>query len=194
MPIQRALLSVSDKTGIVDFARALVDRGVQLLSTGGTYRALRQADVAVATVESYTESPEIMDGRVKTLHPRIHGALLAREGIDDADLTRIGGHSIELVAVNLYPFEQTLKQPGVGFDDLIEKIDIGGPSMLRSAAKNHKRVTVVCDTADYTRLIEELDTNAGEISASTRRRLAAKVFAHTSGYDRAISDWLESSG
>ena len=192
MPIQRALLTVSDKTGITDFARSLVSRGVELLSTGGTYRALADADIPVSTVESYTESPEIMDGRVKTLHPRIHGALLARAGTDDSDLAKIGAQPIELVAVNLYPFKQTLARTEATFEDLIENIDIGGPSMLRSAAKNHGRVTVVCDVGDYAAVLSELDRNNGEVSAVMRRRLAAKVFAHTSGYDRAIAEWLAS--
>src|SRR5512147_1444588 len=147
MPIRRALLSVSDKTGLVELAQALALRGVELLSTGGTHTALVDAKIPVRTVESYTGSPEVMDGRVKTLHPRVHGGLLAREGTDDADLERLGGGFIDLVVVNLYPFEQTLAKGGASFEALIEKIDIGGPSMLRSSAKNHHRVTVLCDPA-----------------------------------------------
>src|SRR6478735_9511394 len=145
MPIRRALLSVSDKSGLVEFARALSARGVTLLSTGGTFAALHKAGIPVQPVESYTGSPEVMDGRVKTLHPRVHGGLLARSGTDDADLERIGAKPIDLVVVNLYPFEETLAKPNTPFEDLIENIDIGGPSMLRSAAKNHDRVVVLCD-------------------------------------------------
>jgi phosphoribosylaminoimidazolecarboxamide formyltransferase / IMP cyclohydrolase len=189
MPIRRALLSVSDKTGLLDFARALSRRDVHLLSTGGTYRALQEAGIPVDTVESYTGSPEVMDGRVKTLHPRVHGAILAREGTDDADLERIGARLIDLVVVNLYPFEQTLERGGSSFAELVENIDIGGPSMLRSSAKNHERVGVVCDPADYARVLAEL-ASGGEINRETRRWLAAKAFAHTAAYDAAISGWL----
>lgn len=192
MPIQRALLSVSDKTGLIDFARRLQQRGVTLLSTGGTHRALADAGIAVETVESYTGSPEVMDGRVKTLHPRVHGALLARLGRDDGDLERIGARPIDLVAVNLYPFEKTLATAGATYAELVENIDIGGPSMLRSAAKNHERVTVVCDPADYDRVIAELEEH-GDVRPETRKRLAAKVYARTSAYDGAIARWLESA-
>lgn len=190
MPIRRALLSVSDKTGLVDFARALHGRGVVLLSTGGTYKALADAGIPVVAVDKYTESPEVMDGRVKTLHPRIHGGLLARENHDEADLQRLGAGFIDLVVVNLYPFEQTLKRPGARYDELVENIDIGGPSMLRSAAKNHARVTVVCDTRDYALVLSELTANGGEVTAATKRKLAAKVFAHTASYDGMIAEWL----
>ena len=193
MPIRRALISVSDKAGIVDFGKDLVKRNVELLSTGGTYRALEEAGIAVGTVESYTESPEVMDGRVKTLHPRVHGGILARGGKDDADLERIGARPIDMVVVNLYPFKQTLAKPDATFEQLIENIDIGGPSMLRSAAKNHARVTVVCDPADYPRVLEEIDAT-GSVSAETRERLAAKAFAHTAAYDSAISGWLSQRG
>jgi phosphoribosylaminoimidazolecarboxamide formyltransferase/IMP cyclohydrolase len=192
MPVRRALLSVSDKTGLIELARALTARGVTLLSTGGTYRALAGARIAVSTVESYTGSPEVMSGRVKTLHPRVHGGILAREGSDDADLERIGGKFIDLVAVNLYPFEQTLENPEATFEELIENIDIGGPSMLRSAAKNHERVAVLCDPSDYAPVVKELEQH-GDISALTRRRLAAKAFSHTAAYDAAISAWLNRS-
>jgi phosphoribosylaminoimidazolecarboxamide formyltransferase / IMP cyclohydrolase len=193
MPIRRALLSVSDKTGLVDFARALSARDVALLSTGGTFAALKAAGVPVETVESYTGSPEVMEGRVKTLHPRVHGALLARPGVDDADLERIGARPIDLVVVNLYPFEQTLKKAGASFEELIENIDIGGPSMLRSAAKNHARVTVICDPADYARVLEAIERQ-GEVPGELREELAAKVFAHTSAYDAAIGAWLSTRG
>jgi phosphoribosylaminoimidazolecarboxamide formyltransferase/IMP cyclohydrolase len=202
MKIRRALLSVSDKTGLIVFARALAERGVFLLSTGNTFRALREAGIEAQTVESYTGSPEVMNGRVKTLHPRVHGAILARSGVDDADLERIGALPIDLVAVNLYPFEKTLAEqkilaeqkalagPGSSLELLIENIDIGGPCMLRAAAKNHDRVSVVCDQEDYARVIRELDENAGEVPRETRRRLAAKAFAHTAAYDTAIAEWL----
>lgn len=189
MPIRRALLSVSDKTGVVDLGRALSDRGVVVLSTGGTFAALKAAHVPVQPVEVYTGSPEVMGGRVKTLHPRVHGGILARAGVDDADLARIGAEWIDLVAVNLYPFEQTLAAPGASFADLIENIDIGGPSMLRSAAKNHQRVTVLCDPADYGPVLEELARD-GDVSGVTREKLAAKAFTRTAAYDAAISRWL----
>jgi phosphoribosylaminoimidazolecarboxamide formyltransferase/IMP cyclohydrolase len=188
MKVQTALLSVSDKTGLVDFAQGLVALGLELLSTGGTHRALVEAGVTVSAVEEYTGSPEVMDGRVKTLHPRVHGGLLARAGKDEADLERLGGHFIDLVAVNLYPFEKTLEKQSATFSELIENIDIGGPSMLRSAAKNHERVTVVCDVADYALVLEEIKD--GGVRPETRRRLAAKVFAHTAAYDSAIAKWL----
>jgi phosphoribosylaminoimidazolecarboxamide formyltransferase / IMP cyclohydrolase len=189
MPIRRALLSVSDKTGLVDFARALTKMGAELLSTGGTFAALEKAGIPVSTVESYTGSPEVMDGRVKTLHPRVHGGLLGRENKDEGDLARLGASFIDLVVVNLYPFEQTLAKGNASFEELIENIDIGGPSMLRSAAKNHARVTVVCDPADYAVVLGELTSN-GETTKETRRRLAGKVFAHTAAYDGAISGWM----
>jgi phosphoribosylaminoimidazolecarboxamide formyltransferase / IMP cyclohydrolase len=189
MAIRTALLSVSDKTGLVDFARGLSTLGVRLLSTGGTYKSLVDAGIAVDSVESYTGSPEVMDGRVKTLHPRVHGGLLARAGKDEADLERIGATFIDLVAVNLYPFEKTLKKPNATFAELIENIDIGGPSMLRSAAKNHDRVAVVCDSADYALVLEEI-REGGAVRPETRRRLAGKVFAHTAAYDSAIAKWL----
>jgi len=189
MTIRRALISVSDKTGLIELARALAVRGVELLSTGGTQKALAEAGIPVIAVETYTGSPEVMAGRVKTLHPRVHGGLLGREGLDDADLERIGGSYIDLVVVNLYPFEQTLAKPGATEEELIENIDIGGPSMLRSAAKNHHRVTVVCDPNDYSRVLSEVQS-AGDTTIETRRSLAAKVFAHTSAYDGMITSWL----
>lgn len=189
MPIRRALLSVSDKTGLVSFARALADRGVELLSTGGTYASLEQAGIPVVAVDSYTGSPEVMAGRVKTLHPKIHGGILAREGTDEADLEKLGAGFIDLVVVNLYPFEQTLKNPDSTTPELIEKIDIGGPSMVRSAAKNHARVAIVCDPSDYGPVLEEIEKN-GELSLETRRQLAGKAFAQTAAYDAAISGWM----
>jgi phosphoribosylaminoimidazolecarboxamide formyltransferase / IMP cyclohydrolase len=189
MPIRSAVLSVSDKTGLMSFAKALAARGVTMISTGGTYSTLKAGGVPVESVESYTGSPEVMSGRVKTLHPRIHGGILARAGLDDSDLERLGGRAIDLVVVNLYPFEQTLAKPGTSYETLIENIDIGGPSMLRSAAKNHERVTVVCDPADYRVILDEIARD-GEVGRATRERLAAKAFAHTAAYDAAISGWL----
>jgi phosphoribosylaminoimidazolecarboxamide formyltransferase / IMP cyclohydrolase len=191
MAIQCALVSVSDKTGLVPFAEALARRGVTLLSTGGTYKTLRDAGIAVTTVEAYTGSPEVMDGRVKTLHPRVHGGILMRGERDVADLERIGGRPIDLVVVNLYPFEKTLVRAGSSHEEIIENIDIGGPSMVRSAAKNHARVAVVCDPADYESVLAEM-SGQGEVSLSTRKQLAAKAFAHTAAYDGAISGYLSS--
>jgi phosphoribosylaminoimidazolecarboxamide formyltransferase / IMP cyclohydrolase len=192
--IQRALISVSDKTGLVEFAKNLAQRGVVLLSTGGTFQKLEAAGVPVQTVESYTGSPEVMDGRVKTLHPKVHGGLLARRGHDEADMQRIGAEYIDLVIVNLYPFEQTLRKNPDDYAGLVENIDIGGPSMLRSAAKNHARVTVVCESADYGTVLAEMDANDGEVTFATRQRLAAKVFAHTAAYDGMIASWLGAQG
>ncbi|MBS2019054.1 MAG: bifunctional phosphoribosylaminoimidazolecarboxamide formyltransferase/IMP cyclohydrolase, partial [Deltaproteobacteria bacterium] len=189
MPIRTALLSVSDKTGLLRFASALSKRGVTLLSSGGTAKALAAEGVPVETVESYTGSPEVMGGRVKTLHPRVHGGILARSGTDDADLERLGAKPIDIVVVNLYPFEKVAANPAASFEELIENIDIGGPSMVRSAAKNHARVAIVCDPADYDRVLAEIEKD-GEVSLQTRRELAAKAFAHTAAYDAAISGVL----
>lgn len=186
--VRTALLSVSDKTGLVRFAAELAKRGVTLLSSGGTAAALAKEGIPVETVESYTGSPEVMGGRVKTLHPRVHGGILARAGTDEADLERLGARFIDLVVVNLYPFEKTAADPKASFEDLVENIDIGGPSMVRSAAKNHARVTIVCDPADYDRILEEM--GRGEITQATRTELAAKAFAHTAAYDAAISATL----
>lgn len=186
MPTRTALLSVSDKTGLLGFASALAKRGVTLLSSGGTAKALVAEGIPVQTVEDYTGSPEVMGGRVKTLHPRVHGGILAREGTDDQDLARLGAKPIDLVVVNLYPFEKVAANPLASRDELIENIDIGGPSMVRSAAKNHARVAVVCDPNDYERVLAEIEKD-GEVSLATRRELAAKAFAHTAAYDAAIS-------
>jgi phosphoribosylaminoimidazolecarboxamide formyltransferase/IMP cyclohydrolase len=190
--IRCALLSVSDKTGLIPLAQALAARGVELLSTGGTHRALLAAGVPVTAVDTYTGSPEVMDGRVKTLHPRVHGGILMRGSIDDADLDRLGGRPIDLVVVNLYPFAETLAKPGASHDDIIENIDIGGPAMVRSAAKNHARVAVLTDPSDYAVLLAELEAS-GEVSLPTRRRLAAKAFAHTAAYDGLVAGYLSSS-
>jgi len=189
MPIRTALLSVSDKSGLVAFAEALVGQGIRVLSSGGTAKALAEAAIPVETVESYTGSPEVMGGRVKTLHPRVHGGILARGDRDAGDLARLGARAIDLVAVNLYPFERTMVDPAATQEQIIENIDIGGPSMIRSAAKNHERVTVVCDAADYARVLDEIG-RTGDTTLRTRTELAAKAFAHTAAYDAAISGYL----
>jgi phosphoribosylaminoimidazolecarboxamide formyltransferase/IMP cyclohydrolase len=189
MPIRTAVLSVSDKSGLVSFARALAERGVRLLSSGGTAKELTAHGLGVETVEEYTGSPEVMGGRVKTLHPRVHGGILSRGERDRRDLERLGASEIDLVVVNLYPFERVAADPAATRDEVIENIDIGGPSMLRSAAKNHQRVTVVCDPADYDRVADELARH-GDTTAPTRAELAAKAFAHTAAYDAAISGVL----
>ena len=189
MPIRTALLSVSDKTGLLRFADALAKKGVTLLSSGGTAKALAAEGIPVETVEGYTGSPEVMGGRVKTLHPRVHGGILAREGTDDQDLAKIGARFIDLVVVNLYPFEKVAENPLAAYDELIENIDIGGPSMVRSAAKNHARVAIVCDPSDYDKVLAEID-DSGEVTMPTRRLLAAKAFSHTAAYDAAISGVL----
>ncbi len=188
IPVRRALLSVSDKTGLIDFARALAARDIELLSTGGTARALREAGLEVIEVAEYTGAPEIMDGRVKTLHPRIHGGILGRRGTDDAVMREHGITPIDLVVVNLYPFRETVARPDVSRAEAIEQIDIGGPAMVRAAAKNQQDVAVVTDPEDYAALRAEIDN--GGVAAATRRRLALKAFRHTSAYDGAIADWL----
>lgn len=193
MPVRTALISVSDKTGLVPFARALAAKGVTILSSGGTAKALADEGIPVETVESYTGSPEVMDGRVKTLHPRVHGGILSRGERDLADLERLGARPIDLVVVNLYPFERVAASPDATHDTIVENIDIGGPSMVRSAAKNHARVAVVCDPVDYERVLTEISA-IGEISAATRAELAAKAFASTAAYDAAISGYLSSRG
>ena len=191
MKVRRALLSVSDKSGIVELARALAAAGVELLSTGGTARLLQKEGVQATEVSAYTGFPEMLDGRVKTLHPRIHGGLLARR--DDAGhmaaLEAAGIGTIDLLVVNLYPFAATVADPDARFDDAIENIDIGGPAMLRSAAKNHASVAVLVDPADYGRVLAEIQAS-GAVSDATRFGLAAKVFAHTAAYDGAIANYL----
>ncbi len=188
MPIRTALVSVSDKAGLVPFARRLAAKGVRILSSGGTAKALAAEGVPVETVESYTGSPEVMDGRVKTLHPRVHGGILARGEQDAADLATLGAQLIDLVVVNLYPFERTVAS-GAPHDAVVENIDIGGPSTVRSAAKNHARVAVVCDPADYDAVGDALE-GTGEVPGELRARLAAKAFAHTAAYDGAIAAYL----
>src|ERR1700689_1791272 len=193
MTVRVALVSVSDKTNLIPFARALAAKGISILSSGGTAKALSAEGIPVETVEAYTGSPEVMDGRVKTLHPRVHGGILSRGERDQGDLERLGAHAIDLVVVNLYPFEHVAADPGSTHEHIVENIDIGGPSMVRSAAKNHARVTVVCDPADYERVLAELVAH-GDTTPETRAELAAKAFAHTAAYDAAISAYLSSRG
>ncbi|RCX26206.1 bifunctional phosphoribosylaminoimidazolecarboxamide formyltransferase/IMP cyclohydrolase [Thioalbus denitrificans] len=193
-PIRRALISVSDKTGVVDFARRLQERGVEILSTGGTARLLAENGIPVVEVSDHTGFPEMMDGRVKTLHPKVHGGILGRRGVDEAVMEQHGIPPIDLVAVNLYPFEQTVARPGCDLPTAIENIDIGGPTMLRAAAKNHAAVTVVVDAADYDRVLEEMGANDGAVSSATRFDLAVKTFEHTAAYDGAIANYLGTIG
>jgi len=187
--IRRALVSVSDKAGVTELAAALHEAGIELLSTGGTARLLRDAGLAVRDVSSYTGFPEIMDGRVKTLHPRVHGGLLGRRGIDDAVMAEYGIEPIDLLVINLYPFAATIAKPGCSYDDAVENIDIGGPAMLRAAAKNHAHVAVLVDPADYPGALAEIRA-AGELSLATRQRLAAKAYGHTAAYDAMVADYL----
>ncbi len=191
-PVAQALLSVSDKTGLVEFARGLAARGVRLLSTGGTARALSDAGLAVTDVGTYTGFPEMLDGRVKTLHPKVHGGILARRDLPDhvAALAAHGIPTIDLVVVNLYPFRETVAKPGCTLEDAIENIDIGGPSMVRAAAKNWPHVGVVVDPADYAAVLAELREGGGALGDDTRYRLMCKAFAHTAAYDGAIANWL----
>jgi len=190
MTIRRALLSVSNKDGLLEFAQALHKRGVAMLSTGGTATLLERAGVPVTQVSSHTGFPEIMDGRVKTLHPKIHGGLLGRRNVDDAVMRQHGIEPIDLAVVNLYPFAATIAKPGCSYEDAIENIDIGGPAMVRAAAKNHDRVAVIVDPADYPAILEELTRSDGALSEATRKRLAAKAFAHTASYDSAVASYL----
>jgi phosphoribosylaminoimidazolecarboxamide formyltransferase/IMP cyclohydrolase len=188
--IQRALISVSDKTGVVEFARQLAAQGVEILSTGGTAKLLRDNSIPVREVSDYTGFPEMMDGRIKTLHPKIHGGLLARRGVDDEVMAQHGIAAIDLVVVNLYPFAQTVARPDCDLATAIENIDIGGPTMLRAAAKNHSAVTVVVDSTDYSPVLGEMRANHGAVDPATRFRLAMKAFEHTAQYDGAIANYL----
>ncbi|MDI3260802.1 MAG: bifunctional phosphoribosylaminoimidazolecarboxamide formyltransferase/IMP cyclohydrolase [Sinobacteraceae bacterium] len=187
---RRALLSLSDKTGVVPFAAELAAQNIELISTGGTFRALRDAGLPVREVTELTGFPEIMDGRVKTLHPKIHGGILGRRGLDDAVMHELGIAPIDLVVVNLYPFERTVAEPQVAFADAVENIDIGGPALLRAAAKNHAHVAVVVDPADYATILGALRN--GGITPAQQRHLATKAFAHTARYDAAIAAYLSS--
>ncbi|MBU6953902.1 bifunctional phosphoribosylaminoimidazolecarboxamide formyltransferase/IMP cyclohydrolase [Hahella sp. HN01] len=188
--IKRALISVSDKSGIVEFAKSLADLGVEILSTGGTYKLLQQESVPVREVSDYTGFPEMMDGRVKTLHPKVHGGILGRRGHDDAVMAEHDIAQIDLVVVNLYPFEATIARPNCSLVDAIENIDIGGPTMVRSAAKNHKDVAIVVNPSDYDGIVAELQANGGALAFSRRFDLAVKAFEHTSAYDGAIANYL----
>ena len=186
------MLSVSDKAGVEEFARSLHGLGVELVSTGGTARLLAEAGVPVTEVSELTGFPEIMDGRVKTLHPLVHGGLLGRRGVDDEVMHEHGVEPIDLLAVNLYPFERTIGRPDCRLGEAVENIDVGGPAMLRAAAKNHAAVAVVSDRDDYPRVIEEMRRHSGALSAETRFALAAKAFAHTARYDAAVANFLGS--
>ena len=190
LPVRRALLSVSDKTGLVELARALAERNIEILSTGGTAKLLAAHGVPVREVSGYTGFPEIMAGRVKTLHPKIHGGLLGRRGVDEAVMATHGIEPIDLLVVNLYPFAETIARPDCSYPEAIENIDIGGPAMLRAAAKNHEAVAVAVDPADYQTVLNELETHDGRTTLVTRSRLAAKAFAHTARYDAMVASCL----
>jgi len=190
--VSTALLSVTDKSGIVEFARSLERLGIEILSTGGTARTIREGGIEVLDISEYTGFPEMMDGRVKTLHPKVHGGLLGRRD-NQQDIQMMGSHGIKdinLVVVNLYQFEQTVAKQGCTLEEAVENIDIGGPSMLRSAAKNFRYVTVIVDPSDYPKVLSEI-TESGGTTLKTRFELAKKVFNLTWQYDRAISDYLE---
>ena len=189
-PVRRALISVSDKTGIIEFARSLHAQGIEILSTGGTAKMLIEEMIPVMEVSKHTGFPEIMDGRVKTLHPKIHGGILGRRGIDDGVMKDNDIAPIDLVVVNLYPFEATVAKEGCSLDDAIENIDIGGPAMVRATAKNHAYVSIIVDPADYQRVLDELSSNQGTVSDVTRFDLAVKAFEHTSNYDGMIANYL----
>ena len=188
--VKRALISVSDKAGIVEFAKELVAQGVELLSTGGTYRLLKDNNLSVTEVSEYTGFPEMMDGRVKTLHPKVHGGILARRGQDDSVMAEHGINAIDMVVVNLYPFEKTVANPDCSLDDAIENIDIGGPTMVRAAAKNNKFVNIVVNVSDYSVILSEMKSNDGATSQATRFDLAIKAYEHTAAYDGAIANYF----
>ncbi|EKN4924913.1 bifunctional phosphoribosylaminoimidazolecarboxamide formyltransferase/IMP cyclohydrolase [Yersinia enterocolitica] len=189
-PIRRALFSVSDKAGIIEFATALSQRGIELLSTGGTARLLADVGLPVTEVSDYTGFPEMMDGRVKTLHPKVHGGILGRRGQDDGIMAQHDIQPIDIVVVNLYPFAQTVARPDCSLEDAVENIDIGGPTMVRSAAKNHKDVAIVVKSSDYPAIIAELDENDGSLTYPTRFNLAIKAFEHTAAYDSMIANYF----
>ncbi|UTF61511.1 bifunctional phosphoribosylaminoimidazolecarboxamide formyltransferase/IMP cyclohydrolase [Gilvimarinus sp. DA14] len=189
-PVKRALISVSDKTGIVEFATALHQAGVEILSTGGTYRLLKDNQIPAVEVSDYTGFPEMMDGRVKTLHPKVHGGILARRGQDDAVMSEHDIGAIDMVVVNLYPFENTVAKPDCSLEDAIENIDIGGPTMVRAAAKNHAWVNIVVNASDYDKVLGEIKTNNGCTTYKTRFDLAIKAYEHTAAYDGAIANYF----
>jgi phosphoribosylaminoimidazolecarboxamide formyltransferase/IMP cyclohydrolase len=188
VPVRRALISVSDKTGIVEFARGLREQNVELLSTGGTFRILEENGIDVTEISAYTGFPEMMDGRVKTLHPKVHGGILARRGTDEAVMAEHGIEAIDMVVVNLYPFEQTVAKPDCSLEDAVENIDIGGPTMVRAAAKNHRFVNIVVNADDYSRVLEEMRSNDGATSYQTRFDMAIRAYEHTAAYDAAIAN------
>lgn len=190
LPIRRALLSVSDKNGIVELAKGLLEQGVELLSTGGTFKLIKEAGLAVTEVSEHTGFPEMMDGRVKTLHPKIHGGILGRRGQDDAIMAEHQITPIDLVVVNLYPFQATIARDDCTLDMAIENIDIGGPAMVRSCAKNHAYTTILVNTSDYQQVLAEMDANQGAVTQATRFDLAVKAFEHTAAYDSAIANFL----
>ena len=192
--VSRALISVSDKNGIVDFARALQELNIELLSTGGTFRLLKENNISVTEVSDYTNFPEMMDGRVKTLHPKVHGGILGRRGVDDEVMEEHSIKPIDMVVVNLYPFASTVSDPTCTLPDAIENIDIGGPTMVRSAAKNHKDVAVLVNNNDYAEVVEELKKNQGQLKYQTRYELMVKAFEHTAGYDGMIANHFGSRG
>lgn len=189
-PIKRALLSVSDKTGIVDFARSLAGKGVDILSTGGTAKLLADNGIQVTEVSNYTGHPEIMDGRVKTLHPKVHGGILARRGIDEAVMAENDISAIDIVVVNLYPFAEAVSDENCSLENAIENIDIGGPTMVRAAAKNHKDVTIVVNAEDYSRVLAEMDANNDSLTYQTRFDLAIAAYEHTAAYDGMIANYF----
>ncbi len=186
--VKRALLSVSDKTGITEFARGLREQNVAILSTGGTFRLLEENDIDVTEISAYTGFPEMLDGRVKTLHPKVYGGILARRGTDDEVMAEHGIEPIDMVVVNLYPFEQTVAKPDCSLEDAVENIDIGGPTMVRAAAKNHRFVNIVVNAADYSRVLAEMSNNGGATSFQTRFDLAIRAYEHTAAYDGAIAN------
>jgi len=190
--VRRALISVSDKTGVIELARALLARNVEILSTGGTARLLAEQGITVKEVSQHTGFPEIMDGRVKTLHPRIHGGLLGRRGVDESVMALHGIERIDLLIVNLYPFAETVARPACTYSEAIENIDIGGPAMVRAAAKNHDAVTVVVDPQDYGTVLGEIENREGATTPALRAWLAAKAFAHTARYDTMVANYLQS--
>ncbi len=193
VPIKRALMSVTDKSGLADFGKFLADQGVEILSTGGTAKMLRENGVPVVEVSDYTGFPEMLDGRVKTLHPKIHGGILGRRDLaaHREQMEQHGIAPIDLVVVNLYQFEKAVAQPGCTLANAIENIDIGGPTLLRAAAKNYEGVTVVVDPADYAQIMQEMKAHQGATTVATRFQLARKVFALTSAYDAAITRYLK---
>jgi phosphoribosylaminoimidazolecarboxamide formyltransferase/IMP cyclohydrolase len=190
--IARAIISVSDKTGVAEFAAELEKRGVEILSTGGTAKLFRDKGIKVMDVSSYTGFPEMLDGRVKTLHPKVHGGILGLRDNPEhkAKMDEHGIKPVDLVCINLYPFEKTVADPNCTLEDAIENIDIGGPSMIRAAAKNNKYVTILVDPADYARVLAEMDDSGGETTEKLRFELAVKAYSRTAEYDTAISTWL----